>query len=281
MARIKTSIAGSHVAHRLLAVLVAVAAISLYLARAQATVTVSEQPIVALLQVDSTMPDEQIPHGVPSFFDWYSHPVVHDATDVHGYPYADPWGQVYDVATGNPLPRDRVEVRDLQMWVLSKSTGQWTALYSTPPAIGGGLYPETYQGSPVGASIDATAAPGSILVSPNIRWDGTLVAGYQFHFFPSIGRVRIDPADVAAIVVQARVRLAQTNPVSPEYAGLVADVGADFWACPACGTGSGSGEGRMVTVKHDWRVITYTTETLAQLQTNPAPPITADPAEDY
>jgi hypothetical protein len=265
-----------------LAIVIAVAAVSLYLTRAKATVTLAQEPVAALLQVDSTMPDEQIPHGVPSYFDWYSHPVVHDAADSHGYAYANPWGQVYDVATGNPLPRDRVEIRDLQMWVLSKSTGQWAALYASPPTISGALYPESYSGSAIGASIDGTTAPGSIIASPNLRWDGSLVTGYQLHFYPQAARVAIDPTNVVAVAVAARVRLARTNPASSQYPGLLANVGADFWACATgCSTGSGSGEGRMVTVKGDWRVITYTTETVAQIQTNPLPPIAADPAEEY
>lgn len=393
--------------------------VALALPGARATTDIRQWPLQTLLVTDMTANDEQIPHGVPTYYDWYDKPVVHDATDVHRYAFGNPWGQVYDAATGAPAPLDRVEVRDLQEWYLSRSTDRWVPLYhgnvaptatvtassenaaygqqaaaavdgviagwpadptaewatvggragswlklawatphtldkvtlydrpnlldqvtggtltfsdgttvpvpalhndgtattvtfpplttssvlftatsvsastqnvglaeiqvdaSTPPPLGGALFPESFQGASTCGGYDNTTIPGSILISPNVACGGAQVSGYLWHFYPAVARAPIaDPSDIEAIAVSARVRLAQDNPAGPppEY---VANVGADFWQTATGSANSGSGEGRMVTVQPGWRLLTYTTETPAQIQSNPPPPITADPAEMY
>jgi hypothetical protein len=104
-------------------------------AGASASTDIRVWPLQTLIQTDNAPPvgvgakNQQIPQGVPAGYDWQTKPVIHQAQDPNGYHYFAPWGQVYDAATGVPAPADRVEVRGLQEWVLSKATGQWSPLF--------------------------------------------------------------------------------------------------------------------------------------------------------
>lgn len=246
-----------------------------FVGSAQADIDIHTWPLQTLLQSDMGL-DEQIPEGVPGYYDWYSKAVVHYVSPAAGYNYLNPWGVIYNVRSGNAYPLDRVEVRDLQEWVFSKSAAQWVPLYPAPPTLGGALFPEAFNGANICGRY-ANTGDGGILISPNIACGGVQVSGYTWHFYPSVSRAYLsDPTDVEAVAVQARVRLATTNPASDDP-GYIASVGSDFWTSPAGSTFHGSGQSRFVTVKHDWRTVTYITVPATQLAA--LPPISVDPNE--
>ena len=241
----------------------------------------TNQPLATLLQVDISMPHEQIPAGVPSNYSWWAVPVIQAGNNPgSAFVNANPWGQVYESNLGNPYPGDKVEVRDLQAWVLSKATNTWSALYSTPPTIGGAEFPQNFQGSSVGGNIDTKSDPGAIEVAPD--------PGRLFHFYPNVARATVNPTDINGVISVARVRLADQNEKNP-CPGLIANVGFDYWAGPTSGTVAGCGQGRFKIVKRDWRVLTFTTLTLSQIQAMhlgstgapPVPPVTFDNGELY
>lgn len=268
-----------------LRLLVALAATILTLGAlpASASVDLHAWPLQTLLRVDSdpSIGYEQIPHGVPTYYSWYDHAVVTNATDANGYGYANPWGYVYNVATGNPEPTAHVQLRYLQMWTLSKSTGQWTALYASPPNIGGALYPEAFNGSPVCAALDYSHA-GTVISNPNTDCHGNAVTGRVWHFYPGAARAAVvDPSDVAAIAVKVQARISPDDPAWASYPGYVVAVGADWWSAASGGSVNGAGSSRMVTVAERWRDIVWTTEPLSQLATQALPPMSCDPGECF
>lgn len=267
--------------------IVAALAITIVLATAaSADINTQTSPLTTLLRVDSdpSIGYEQIPEGVPGWYDWYSHAVIKDPADKGALAYAAPWGYIYNVRTGNPLPKDRVEVRDLQEWVLSKSTQAWTALYTKPEPIGGALYPDDFvTGSVVCAKLDTTTDPGSTISSPNVDCNGNPVTMHLWHLFGADANARVklaDPGDVAAITARFRVRLAETNPRSPLYPGYIACAGADWWSAPSGGTVNGAATGRCVTVKAEWRTVLVTTVPIGSILSTP-PPVADNPAELY
>lgn len=252
---------------------------------ASGDVNIRTFPLQQLLRVDSdnTIGYEQIPEGVPGWYDWYDHAVTKDANNKTGKAYVAPWGYVYNVRTTNPLPKDRVELRDFQGWILSKSTDQWTPIWTTPEPIGGGLWPEDFVHGPIlCAGLDTKTDPGSTISTPNVDCHGNAVTGHLWHFFGANANARmrlITPSDVAAVAVRVRARLATTNPRSSLYPGYIVCMGDDWWSAPAGGSASGAGSGRCVTVKSEWRTVVYTTETTAQIAANPLPPINDNLAE--
>lgn len=242
-----------------------------------ADVDIQTWPLQTLMQ-NSMGADEQIPEGVPGGYDWYDKAVVHYVAPSTAYPYANPWGVVYNARTGNTASLDRVEVTGLQEWTLSASTDQWTALYSSPPTLGGALFPEAFNGASICGryAFDGT---GGILMTPNVACGGTRVSGYTWHFYPATSRALVsNPSDVAAVAVMARVRLDPSIPATDDPSYVVA-VGSDFWTSPTGSTFHGSGQSRMITVTRDWRTVVYTTVPAAQIAATPLPPVSVDPNE--
>jgi len=263
-----------------------------------ATVDPASSPLTTLEQTDMTNGHEQIPGGVPSNYSWYAAPVITNANDANNYYAGNPWGQVYETATGNsPLgPNGEklfVDIRNLNAWLLTKENA-WVPLYKNADGtqrtakLGGALYPEDFQGGSIAGNVTKNA-DGSETVAPKPASEAPVTAkGYLFHFYPAEARAGIPggtvnrtPVDVAAVCSAAEVRLDPGNVATPYTPGLVANVGFDWWPYFSGGAANGAGEGRFKTVTHDWRVLTFCTMTADQRATAPPLPLSVDPGELY
>ena len=226
--------------------------------------TVSERPapgvLSALMLTDMGRPGEARPHGVPATYDWAGHgrrrPIPR-----RGYAAFIPWGHLYNCASSHVATREPVELRNLDGWVLRRSTGSWTAVRRSSE-LSGGAFPERYAGQ--------TLAPNIV------RQDGMstvvrLTPEHNFHFWPAQGRASVPSTDIQAIAVTVRARFVhRTN------ACAVLGVGGDLWRTVSQRSGGPGnvtdvGIGRFKRVDARWRAFTMTTASAALLDLHPVP----------
>jgi hypothetical protein len=222
---------------------------------------------------DASLPHEGRPAGVPDTFDWVLGPR-------QGYGNAPPqgwtafiaWGQVYADAAGNPAQNTRVELRDIEAYYLSASTGRWNLLQFSR-LVEGGAYVEDFAGD---ASRPADARPeagGTLSV--------TAGAGYNFHFWPAGGRVTLAAADdMAGIFTTVQARLILDDSAGPDdrsQARYLLSVGADYWRsldAQWAADWSANGDvaiGRFRYVTAVWQSYSMTTLSADELAANPPP----------
>ncbi|HTP28875.1 MAG TPA: WSC domain-containing protein [Anaeromyxobacteraceae bacterium] len=229
---------------------------------------VSTSTLMAEIAADMTDKNEGAPHGIPSGWGMAQGAAIGMGDDPNGWQAITEWGQVYEAAQGNPATNTRVNIRNEQLWLLSKSTGKWSLLQNTS-APTGAAYPEDFVGSDKAADV-RTEPDGSISV--------TAGGGYNFHFYPST-RASIDPNDVAGIVTFVEARLIVGDPSKPDdrsIARYLVSAGADYYPALTGGWGAGNanpgvGVGRMKYVESAWRFFAMTPLTAAQLEANPVP----------
>ncbi len=210
--------------------------------------------------------NEGFPHGVPLSWDWANGPVVDMGNNSKGQNAITSWGIVYVAAQGNPATNTRVNIRNVQVYLLQKNEGTWLLLQSTS-APDGAAYPEDYQGPSVAGDV-RTEPDGTISV--------TAGHGYNFHFYPS-DRGSIDSNDIGGIVAIFDARLIVGNPALPDdrsIAQYLAGAGADYYQSvtgPGQDNNPSVANGKLKYVKTSWRSFAMTTLTQTQLQKNPPP----------
>jgi hypothetical protein len=185
------------------------------------------------------------------------------------------WGVVYQSVAGNPATNTRVNIRNVQLWFLSKSTGTWALLQNTSQPDGA-AYKEDFSGD-ISIPADVRTEPdGTISVTSGMG----SYAGDNYHFYPS-NRGQINPNDIGGVVAIFEARLIVGNTALPDdraTAAYVAEAGADYWPCTTCslpgsygGVTPPVGGGRYKYVTVNWRSFSMTSMTLAQLTVNPPP----------
>ncbi len=221
------------------------------------------------LSADMTVGSEAIPHGVPFSWGWPIRPRVHMGNDPNGFTAFIPWGHVYECYLGNPQPWARTELSALSAFILSKRTGQWSRL-ATSPKLDGGAYREDYVGD------ESVVAP-TLLTSTGTT-TVTVGNGRNYHFWPSSGKVVIDPTDVAGVVTFMRARLApDTYSTALPDPCMTLGVGADYWRSVLSGWVTGqvnnddAGIGRFKRLTRSWRLYGMSTLSLAQMNAHPLP----------
>ncbi len=223
-----------------------------------------------LLLSDMSGPSQEMPAGVPSWYDWAEHPRVHPISSLMRTFHAfTAWGQLYQCVGARPTPSAEVELRDLQAWVLQRGAHQWRRIQFSSD-LGGAAFAEDYDGATV---------PGRYDASPTVT-SAQLVSGHNFHFWPDAGRVELTAFDVAAVTVALEARLeSQPQPTAP---CLVLSVGGDMWQSLTAAAGrSASGDvgiGRFKRVESHWRLFTMTTASPGVLSQTPVPSMS--PAAD-
>jgi hypothetical protein len=227
----------------------------------------------SLLRSDMSNPSQEMPAGVPSWYDWAEHPRVHQISGLMRTFHAfTAWGQLYQCAGVHPTPRAAVELRDLQAWVLLRRAPRWRRIQFSSD-LSGAAFADDYNGPTVAGrySHSSTATVAQ------------LVSGHNFHFWPNAGRVSLDDSEVTAVTVAVQARLASTPDSSPTPC-LVLSVGGDMWrssTVPAGGSSSGDvGIGRFKRVEPRWRLFTMTTASPSLLVGEPLPPL-APAADDF
>ncbi len=225
-----------------------------------------------LVRGDMTEPHVALPSGVLDREGWKRGPRVgYGNTPTEGWNAFITWGQVYKAA-GSTVPdaNTRFQIRNLQAHYLSKADGQWHRLQQTD-AIGGANYAEDFQNDlNVAADLRANAE----------GYSATLRPGYNFHFWPSEGRMALpDSADIAGVWVSIEARLVKDDPAGVDNRGKVRwmmSAGADYWQdretpWDQWKTNGDVGIGRFRWITKDWQAYNMHTLTDEQLRANPPP----------
>jgi hypothetical protein len=222
------------------------------------------------IAADMTGKNEDAPQGVPSSYNWAQGPVLTMGNNPNGWQAITAWGVVFVGAQGNPATNTRVNIRDVQLYLLQHSTGAWLLLQNTSQPQGAD-YLDDFAGD--------VSMPADIRNEPDGTISVTAGGGYCFHFWPA-DRASINPNDVGGILVLLQARLIVGDPSLPDdrdIANYLAGSGADYY--PALTGGwpgnlsydPGVGNGKLKYVQSDWRFFAMTTLTADQLASNPPP----------
>jgi Ca2+-binding RTX toxin-like protein len=220
---------------------------------------------------DMTLAGEAKPHGVPDSYGWNTEPRVYLGNNPGRFQAITAWGQLYQAQEGNPATNTRVQLQNIRTYVLRKSTGQWQEVQATLD-VQGAAYTEDFVG-------DVHTNPDVIRLS-----DGSISVtaggGHNFHFWPSTGRVSIDPNDIAGVVTSVQARLVVADLAKTDdrsSARYVMNVGGDYWSSTTASwngldvNNSEIGQGRFKYVTSEWQTFTMNTLTNDLLLNNPPP----------
>jgi hypothetical protein len=224
---------------------------------------------------DMTLPHEAKLSGVPESYDWSSGPrpgMWNTPVDKNGVLFyaLTAWGQVYEADGGNPAWNSRVQLRNMQAWVLSKRTNTWSVVQSQM-IVEGGAFREDFQGN---ASKAADIRKESTGISV------TAGDGHNFHFWPKGGRAAIDPNDIKGVYITVKARLILNDPNGPDdrsQARYLLGVGADYWLNQTIGWQANpwvNGDvaiARHKFVKPYWESFNMSTLSADELRRNPPP----------
>jgi len=226
---------------------------------------------------DRGVPNDAHADGVPSNYSWYESSAQpgwgnSPRTDWHA---ATALGAVYAVEGWHPdqAPNTRVQLRNDQLWILSKSSGKWTeAQY---PTIQGGAFRSDFAGN-AGKGIttkDESNNGGGLSV--------TAGDGFNYHFWAG-QRANIDPNDIGGVYSVFQARLVQDDLSKPDDRALakyLAGGGGDWWRDQNASWSSnwdnngGINGGRLKFVANDWKSFSMETLSATQMELNP-PPLT-------
>ena len=219
---------------------------------------------------DMKLPHEARPHGVPDDMSWSKKPRIAMGNEPGDWTAMITWGQVYESAAGNKATNTRVEIRNIQAWYLSKKDNKWH-LWQKTKAVNGAAYREDFAHD--------TNKPADLEVTPDCTVTITCGDGYNFHFWPTTGRVSIDPDDIAGVFSTVQARLVLDNAEGPDdrdQAEYLLSMGADYWVALDTGwnywkTNGDCGIGRFKYVTEDWKAFNMHTMTEKEIRKNPPP----------
>lgn len=189
-----------------------------------------------------------------------------------GWNAATAWGAIYvdSTVTGNPAPNTRVNIRNVQLWFLSKSTGQWSQLQLSSQPDGAWYYEDFANDFSEPADV-RTESDGTMSV--------TAGNGFCYHFYPT-DRGQFNPNDVGGWVALFEARLILADPTQPDdraNARYLGATGADYWQTITSGMPAGStvepaiASGKFKYVQNSWRSFAMTTISATQLANDPPP----------
>jgi len=237
---------------------------------ASATVADTESPSAVLLGA-MRWPHEARPHGLGDDVNWARHPRIGMGRAIPaGWNAMTAWGQVYIAMEGNPARNVRVQIRDMNAFLLRRSDHRWITLQHSD-VVEGAAYREDFAGD-VNVPPDLRAEPdGGISIK--------LLPGYNFHFWPKTGRAVVDPAEIGGMVVTYRARLILDDPRGPDERGrarIVAGAGGDYWksldaGCDQWKTNGDFAIGQFRLVRPEWRLVAAHTFSDAELGLVSAP----------
>jgi hypothetical protein len=219
---------------------------------------------------DITLPHEGRPHGVPTTFDWGVKPRVGALEPPAGWNAAIAWGQLYEWVGGNPAINTRVQIKDLEMYYLSKADQKWHLLQKSV-GVDGNAYVEDFAGDVNKPADKRIEKDGSVSVKAG--------GGYNFHFWSKLGRVKYPVNDVAGIYVTVKARLVVDKADLPDdraTAKYVMSVGGDWWQTMTIGwdqwkTNADMGISRFRFVTPEWKSYNMCSVPAAKVRLNPPP----------
>jgi hypothetical protein len=219
---------------------------------------------------DMTLSHEGRPHGVPASFDWGLKPRVGAQQPPAGWNAAIAWGQVYEWLDGNPAKNTRVQIKDLEMYYLSKTDHKWHLLQKSV-GVDGNAYVENFAGDVNKPADKRNESDGSVSVKAG--------DGYNFHFWSKLGRVKYPANDVAGCYVTVKARLILDNPSGTDdraSARYLMSVGGDWWQSLSAvwdqwKTNADMGIGRFRFISEEWKSFNMFTAPIDTIRNNPPP----------
>jgi hypothetical protein len=206
---------------------------------------------------DMAQPSEAMPDraGSPEY-DWMSRGRVRLGNKPGRLRMILPWSVIM-ATPDNRVDHARVELRNPQLLVLSRTTGEWRRLLASD-AVEGGYYAHDMVTKIKDLPVE-TDGGGSA-----IEADGRLVA----HFWPQTRRQPIDPQDVAGLLVSIEARIDPADYAAG--ADYVMNVAADYWLDEKAKwdnykSGSDAAVSRMKRLTPEWRTFYMTTADAAAL----------------
>lgn len=231
----------------------------------------ADEPINSIEDIvgDMEQPHDAKPSGVPPYFDWAFNPRMGLGNDPGNFKSIIAWGQVYEDEAGSPSNNTRVQIRDMQTYLLSKKDGKWHLIQDSA-GVKGSAFKEDFGGHKNVPADVRQESDGSVSVK--------LTPGYNYHFWPTTGRTTIDPKDVAGVYTTAQARLVVDNPKQPDdrnKARFLMNVGADYWLNNSVGWGRDvHGDvaiGRFRYIDSQWDAFNMTSLSEAEIRKNPPP----------
>jgi hypothetical protein len=225
--------------------------------------------LIETLNYDMRGQHEGNPAGVPQSYDWAQGPRIGMGNNPPGdWTAMQAWGQIYEDAAGNPASNTRVEIRNLEAYVLSKD-GNWSKVQGTSN-FDGAAFRNDFAGN--------GNQPAQVKQEENGNISVKTGDGYNYHFWPPT-RGSIDPNDIAGIVTTAEARLVVDDPQKPDdrsEARYLMSVGADYWQSKNVGwdnfnTNGDAAMGKLKYVEEDWQKFTMNTVSPDVLANNPPP----------
>ena len=219
---------------------------------------------------DMTSTHEGTPSGLPLDLHWVREPRVGMGHDPKGFKAMTAWGQLYEAAEGNPATNTRVQIKNIQAYLLSKQDGKWHLLQDSKK-VEGAAYREDFAGD-VNQPADIRYEPdGSVSVKTS--------PGYNYHFWTADGRAVINPNDIAGIFTTVQARLIIDNPQQADdrfKARYLLSMGGDYWQSLNAHwdnwtTNGDIGIGKFKYVTTEWQAFNMTTLTPKEIRRNPPP----------
>ncbi|MBD3378513.1 T9SS type A sorting domain-containing protein [candidate division KSB1 bacterium] len=219
---------------------------------------------------DMTRNHQGLPHGVPTSYSWYTGPRIGTPVPPAGWTAAIGWGQVYEWVEGNPATNTRVQIKDMEMYYLSKADHQWHLLQEARTVFGW-AYVEDFVNDKHKTADTRMEADSSISV--------TCGDGYNFHFWPQQGRTLFPVNDVDACFVTVQARLVLDDPMGVDdrdSARYLLNVGGDWWLdldaqWDQWKTNRDMGIGRFRFVSSEWSSFNMITLSVERTRENPPP----------
>lgn len=185
----------------------------------------TEAPHATLQQIadDVRLPHEGRPHGVPDSYGWARQPRLGMGNKPGRFQALTALGQLYEDRNGNPATNTRVQIRAMRTLILSRRDGQWHEVQRSE-AVVGAAYREDFAGDVHRAANIRAEPDGSISVRAG--------DSYNFHFWPSVPRATINPADIAGVLTSVEARLVHDSPNRLDdraQAHYLLSMGADYW----------------------------------------------------
>ena len=214
--------------------------------------------IAQLFLDDMTLPNPLRPVRIE--YDWTHKPRLGAANILpEGWTHTTMWGQIYAGRPGNPAKNVRIQIRNCAQWVLSRRSGQWILLqHSVTPE--GAWFNEDFKNN--------THVPAPARTEPDGSLSVRLEPGYNYHFWPTVGRQPVTGADLGGVASVFFARLVVDDPRLPDdvdEAVLIGSGGGDYWrSLEATWKADFSnnidwGMGRFKRLTRNWQVFTACT----------------------
>ena len=169
------------------------------------------------------MKHDAIPQGVPSSYDWAVGPRFGMANNPNGYQAVTGWGQVFTVKD-SPNKISRLELRKFRFLTCSLPGRVWKLLQSEP--ISGKQFRSDYLNNKSTDPLEIKVNGESTTVS--------FQSGTAFHFWPSIGQIKLPNMNVCGVLVAVEARALPTIAVTDikqsfNPSSILIGLGADYW----------------------------------------------------